>query len=116
MHLKASDFTSLATVEALISIYCSLSKVSKDKINGYKDDMKLIAAGTCIALQTSSLVFSHEDHIGKKGAVPIIDGGKINLPLITCYLNTLRKEAVAIYQANKKFRSFYKRSNHEQNN
>ena len=116
MHLKASDFTSLATVEALISIYCSLSEVSKDKINGYKDDMKLIAAGTCIALQTSSLVFSHEDHIGKKGAVPIIDGGKINLPLITCYLNTLRKEAVAIYQANKKFRSFYKRSNHEQNN
>lgn len=107
-HIKASDFTSLAAIEAFIMAYCNSSHLSKNKINGYKDDMKIIAAGTCIALQFSSLTLEQEKHIGKKGPMQTIDGVKINLPLFMCYMSTLRKEVLSIYRANKKLVSFYK--------
>lgn len=107
-HIKASDFTSLAAIEALVIAYCNSSHLTKDKINGYKDDMKIIAAGTCIALQFSSLALEQDKHIGKKGPMQTIDGAKINLPLFMCYMNTLRKEVASIYRANKKLESFYK--------
>ena len=107
-HIKASDFTSLAAIEAFIMAYCNSSHLSKDKISSYKDDMKIIAAGICIALQFSSLSLEQDKHIGKKGPVQTIDGAKINLPLFMCYMNTLRKEVASIYRANKNLVSFYK--------
>lgn len=106
-HLKASDFTSLAAIEIFVITYCTFSNVRKEKLDDYKNDMKLISAGTCISLQFSSLVLEQNIHLGKKGPMPTIDGAKINLPLFMCYMNTLRKEAVSIFQANKKLNAFY---------
>ena len=69
--------------------------------------------GMCIGLQCSGLMFSEEKAIGKKGQRKIIDGQKINLPLLTAYMNTVRKELLSIIKANRKLSKEYKRMNHE---
>lgn len=112
-HIKASDFISLATIEVLIMLYCETTFIDKNKKDGYKNDMKLIAMGTCIALQCSKLMFCEELHNGKKGLRPIINGAKINLPLFVAYMNVVRKEVASIIKANKKLFNEYKRINDE---
>lgn len=103
-HLKASDFTSLAVVKALSSMYVKFSGVGKEIQSGYEDDMNLLAMSTCITFQISSLVLSQENHAGKKGPVPIIDGAKFNVPLITAYMNVVRKEIFSVFRANKRLK------------
>lgn len=112
-HIKASDFISLATIEVLTKLYCEKEHLENHKNSEYKDDIKIIAMGTCIGLQCSGLMFSEKRAIGKKGQSKIIDGQKINLPLLTAYMNIVRKELFSIIKANRKLSKEYKRMNNE---
>lgn len=110
-HLKGSDFTSLLTIEFIIKMYCEFSKIDSAKVKGYKDDMKMIAMSTCIILQVSALTISDEL---KSNSNKIIDGAKINVPMLTIYMNILRREIVSIFQANRKFKNMYKEMNYNE--
>ncbi len=110
-HIKGSDLASLMTIEFIIKMYCDFSKVDKDKIKGYKDDMKLIAISTCIILQVAALTISDEL---KSSSSKIIDGAKINIPMLTTYMNVLRREVVSIAQANREFKKIYKEMNYNE--
>lgn len=107
-HIKASDFTSLAAIEVLIFAYCRSSNIEKTRLEGYKNDMKLIAMSVCIMLQMSSLSFEQNKHIKEKGPIPIINGAKFNLPMFTIYMNIIRKECISLITANRELKALYK--------
>ena len=110
-HLKGSDFTSLITIEFIVKMYCEFSKIDGTKVKGYKDDMKMIAMSTCIILQISALTISDEL---KSNSNKIIDGAKINVPMLTIYMNILRKEVVSIFQASHELKTMYKEMNYNE--
>lgn len=110
-HLKGSDFTSLITIEFIVKMYCEFSKIDGTKVNGYKDDMKMIAMSTCIILQISALTISDEL---KSNSNKIIDGAKINIPMLTIYMNILRREVVSIFQASHELKTMYKGMNYNE--
>ena len=112
-HIKASDFISLATIEVLTKLFCEKEHIESSKKSGYKDDIKIIAMGTCIGLQCAGLMFSEEKGIRKKGKSKIINGQKINLPLLTAYMNIVRKEVLSIIKANRKLSKGYERMHNE---
>lgn len=97
-HLKGSDFTSLITIEFIVKMYCEFSKIDGIKVKGYKDDMKMIAMSTCIILQVSALTISDEL---KSNRNKIIDGAKINVPMLTIYIYEYTKKRSSIYISSK---------------
>lgn len=108
-HLKGSDFTSLFAIEFFIKMYCEFSKIDKSKINGYKDDMKMLAMSTRIILQTTALTISNNSTKSK-----IIDGAKINVPMLTSYMNIIRKELISIFYVNHELKNMYKEMNYNE--
>ena len=110
-HLKGSDLTSLITIELIIKMYCEFSKIDSTKVKGYKDDMKMIAMSTCIILQVSALTIGDEL---KSNSNKIIDGAKINVPMLTIYMNILRREVVSLFQANRELKNMYKEMNYNE--
>ena len=110
-HLKGSDFTSLLTIEFIIKMYCEFLKIDSAKVKGYKDDMKMIAMSTCIILQVSALTIGDEL---KSNSNKIIDGAKINVPMLTIYMNILRREVVSLFQANRELKNMYKEMNYNE--
>ena len=108
-HLKASDFASMGIIEVLSKMYCELSGIDKGRMNGYKDDFKLIAITTCMVMQLSTLIIKNEMHLDSNSSSKIIDGAKINVPLMAWYMNIIRREIISIYKQNKIIRGFYKK-------
>ena len=100
LSMKASDFASLVFIESILAFYCS-KKDYGSKNKGFRQDMKLIAIGTCLSMQMATSIVGTELQVGKKGNKSIVIGGNANLILTGAYLKILVQECYSIVDARK---------------
>lgn len=95
MQFKASDIASLMFIETFLDFYCKAKKMG-DKEKAFRNDMKLIAMGTCISAQMATIVVGEHLQAGKKGNKPMIPGGKVNALLATAFFKETVQEMISI--------------------
>lgn len=111
MELKASDIASLVFIEALIEVYLLFKKKELgNKINELRTDIKLLAMGTCIAMQMGTILTSGQLSTAGKSSVP---GGKANAIMMGAFMKLTIQEMWSIFKArheiNKEYKSDYMR-------
>lgn len=105
IKMKASDFAAFFLIETFFAIYCKSNNVDVPS----KQDMKLIAMGTCISMQMAVVTFSKELNVGKKGTPKMVSGGKLNPVLSLAFLKLTFQEMYSIYKARKEINKAYDR-------
>lgn len=93
LQLKASDFISLFIIESFLAFYCK-SKKLEEREDGFRQDMKLIAMGTCISLQMATIVMGQGLQVQNKGNKAIIPGGKTNALMMSAFVKITIQEIV----------------------
>ncbi len=111
LELKASDFASMVVIEALIGMYGGYKKKRIDTdLVGFKKDAKLIAMGTCLALQMATILTSGQFVTEQQSHAP---AGKVNALMCGAFMKLTVQEMWDIYKArhsiNKTYKSGYMR-------
>lgn len=101
-NIKASDFASLSTIEVMCKIY-SHQKQLEDKEQSYNRNLKIIAMGTCIMIQMSSLLLGKYE--AKKnnirGKMAMIPGAKLNVVMTSVMFKNMVQEMGVVINARK---------------
>lgn len=103
IKLKASDFASLLFIESFFAIYCKANKMDASA----KHDLKLISMGTCISIQMAIITFGKGLHVGKRGNLKMIPGGKLNPVMSIAFLKLTFQEMYSVYKARKEINRIY---------
>lgn len=108
-NLKASDFTSLAFIEGMCKLYAH-SKALGEKEKSFNRDMKIIAMGTCIMIQMSSLILGEQHRIDlhERGKGAMIPGAKLNVVMASIMFKNMVQEMATVVQARNEVNAEYK--------
>lgn len=91
-NMKASDFAALGFIEGMCKLY-GHSKSLGEKEKSFNRDLKILAMGTCIMLQMSSLIIGND--IGKKN----MSGAKLNVIMSGALLKNMTQEMAIVVKA-----------------
>lgn len=107
-NIKASDLMSLSFIEGMCSLYCK-SKNLNEKEEDFKRDIKVLAMGTCITVQMSSMFINNDKHkqSGKKGAPTFVPGAKLNVIMTGVMFKNMIQEMNVITKARKEVNDAY---------
>lgn len=108
MQMKASDFASFFFIELFTKIYAD-GKEQNEHIKNLKQEMRLLAMGTCISMQMTTLIFGINGHIGLKGNQGMIPGGKLNLLMTGDFMKIAVQQMISIEKAHRDILNEYKR-------
>lgn len=106
---KASDFTSLAFIEGMCKLYAH-SKALGEKEKSFNRDMKIIAMGTCIMIQMSSLILGEQYRMDlhERGKGAMIPGAKLNVVMASIMFKNMVQEMAIVVQARNEVNAEYK--------
>ena len=110
IKMKASDFASYFLIQTFLKFYCDyeIKEKSIKDVEGFKRDMKLLAMGTCIALQMATIVIGGQLVIDKKGTKPMIPGGNVNLLMTGTFFKIAVEDLASITKARHSISQAYK--------
>lgn len=91
-NMKASDFAALGFIEGMCKLY-GHSKALGDKEKSFNRDLKILAMGTCIMIQMSSLIIGNK--VGKKNKA----GAKLNVIMTGALLKNMTQEMAVVVKA-----------------
>lgn len=99
-NMKASDFASLGFIEGMCKIY-SHQKNLGDKEKSFNRDLKIMAMGTCIMIQMSSLIIGKHKakQSGTKGKMAMIPGAKLNVIMTGVLFKNMVQEMGVVIKA-----------------
>lgn len=103
--LHSSDLASIAIMKALLAVYIKGDKFNyytKSSLKIVKNQLNIIAYGTCMILQLLLLLWGKEKSPKKN-----IVGGKLNLVLATLFLTNTRSLIVSINKEHRLIMDFY---------
>lgn len=106
INMKASDFVSYFVIKTLVHFYCD-SKGYNEKKESFKYDISLISMATCISLQMATIVIGEASHVGKKGYHPSIDGGKVNVLMMSDFFKIAIKDMNMVLKTDKAIKEKY---------
>ena len=116
-NMKASDFASLAFIEGMCKLYTAQKKLG-EKAESFNRDLKIIAMGTCIMIQMSSMILNQKGIIkkgknqGKKGMVP---GAKWNVILTGAMMKAMTQEMAEVTKVRNEINKKYSEKIKEMN-
>lgn len=95
-NLKASDFASLGFVEGMCKLYAHTKQLG-EKEKSFNSDLKIIAMGTCVMLQMSSMILGEQKVTNqKKGMIP---GAKLNVVMTSVLFKNMVQEMTIVVKA-----------------
>ena len=116
-NMKASDFASLAFIEGMCKLYTAQKKLG-EKAESFNRDLKIIAMGTCIMIQMSSMILNQKGIIkkgkdqGKKAMVP---GAKWNVILTGAMMKAMTQEMAEVTKVRNEINKKYSEKIKEMN-
>lgn len=95
LTLKASDFVSFFVIESFLKIYCTKRDIH------FKQEMKLLAMGTCLSLQMATIVLRKGLIVKKKGSKEYIAGGNANVLMMSTFAKLTLQEIIYLGKCRK---------------
>ena len=108
-NMKASDFVTLGFIESMCKLYTAQKKLG-EKAESFNRDLKIIAMGTCIMIQMSSMILNQKGIIKKgkdKGKKAMVPGAKWNVILTGAMMKAMTQEMAEVTKVRKEVNKAY---------
>lgn len=108
-NMKASDFVTLGFIESMCKLYTAQKKLG-EKAESFNRDLKIIAMGTCIMIQMSSMILNQKNIIKKgkdKGKKAMVPGAKWNVILTGAMMKAMTQEMTEVTKVRKEVNKAY---------
>lgn len=108
-NMKASDFVTLGFIESMCKLYTAQKKLG-EKAESFNRDLKIIAMGTCIMIQMSSMILNQKNIIKKgkdKGKKAMVPGAKWNVILTGAMMKAMTQEMTEVTKVRKEVNKSY---------